>query len=74
MDSSKNGQTLELGHISPEEWASWLTWLGYRWQVQTSGPWGHDIHTDIESLFLPSLNEVRIVHSERLATFRKKVA
>jgi hypothetical protein len=73
LDCSRNGQTLDLGHISPEEWASWLTWLGYRWQVQFSEPWGQDVHTDMDSLFHGSWNEVRIVHSDKIATFREKI-
>lgn len=73
LDYSKNGQTLGLGHISQEEWASWLTHLGYRWQVQLSGPWGSDLHTDLESLLHTTLDEVRIVHSEKTATFREGV-
>ena len=73
LDCSRNGQTLDLGYISPEEWASWLTHLGYRWQVQSSGPWWHDLHTDLESLLHATPNEVRIIHSDKIATFREKI-
>ena len=73
LDCSKNVQTLELAHISPEEWASWLTHLGYRWQIQFSGPWGRDLYTDLERLLHSTPDEVCIVHSDKIATFRETI-
>lgn len=73
FDYSVNAQTLPLEHLSVEEWAFWIDHLGYRWQVQENTPWGIEISTSSKALPHTKANEARVVHSEKLATFRVRI-